>query len=122
MIFYYKNLKIDYDIIGSGPPILFLHGWGGDKNSLITLAQYLRNNRIYTISMPDQLKEAWTVKDYSALIADFLLFVDVKKPDVVCHSFGGRIVLEMPETFNKIVFIDSAGLKSKFSIKKKIKI
>ena len=122
MEFVYEDVIIDYDVYGKGPPVILLHGWGGDKKSLSMLVPYLKNYCVYSLSLPQNLNKAWTVKKYSALVAEFLLRNNIFNPNVICHSFGGRIVIELAKLFNNIVFIDSAGLKPRLSLKKKVKI
>ena len=52
--------------------------------------------------------------------------LEIKNPHVIAHSFGGRVTIYLAskykDLFNKIVLVDSAGIKPKPSIKKKLKI
>ncbi|TKI14324.1 alpha/beta hydrolase, partial [Bacillus wiedmannii] len=44
MYFEYKNRKISYNIEGSGPVILLLHGLGGNANNWLYQRQYFKEN------------------------------------------------------------------------------
>ena len=52
--------------------------------------------------------------------------LEIKNPHVIAHSFGGRVTIYLSSKhktlFNKIVLVDSAGVKPKISIKKILKI
>ena len=69
----------------------------------------------YTYSLDDYVKE----------VLDFINKNNLKKVNVIAHSFGGRIAIKLasiyPSVFNKIVLTGSAGLKPKTSLKKIIK-
>lgn len=73
-----------------------------------------------------ELVEPWGIPEYSEMVREFIEKLQLKKVDVIGHSFGGRVVIylasEYPELFNKIILTDSAGLKSKMTLKKWIKI
>ena len=41
----------------------------------------------------EEPKEAWTIEDYELMLEEFLKKVNVKKPIVIGHSFGGRVAI-----------------------------
>ncbi len=63
--------------------------------------------------------------DYAEEVKEYCYSRGVARPNVIAHSFGGRIALKMayenPNAFNKIVLTGSAGLKPKLTLKKLIK-
>lgn len=124
MIFTFKNQKISYNDQFKGKPILFLHGWGGNKDSFAVLKDFLGNKyRILSLTFPADLNEVWNLKDYSNLVEAFLKKLKLKKVFCVAHSFGGRIALNLANKyFEKMVLTGSAGIKPKFSLIKFFKI
>ena len=69
----------------------------------------------------DPLPEPWSLEDYQDATAQFLRQLGLDHPVLVGHSFGGRVILRMcgngliqPE---KIVLIDSAGLRPKRTLR-----
>lgn len=60
------------------------------------------------------------------MVHEFISKLNINKPHVIAHSFGGRITIYLAsnykDLFSKIVLVDSAGVKPKISIKKKFKI
>lgn len=124
MTFNFKNQKISYSDQFSGRPILFLHGWGGDKNSFAVLKSFLGEKyRLLSLTLPIDLKEVWTLKDYTNLVEAFLKKLKLKKVFCVAHSFGGRIALNLANNyFYKMVLTGCAGIKPRFNIIKFFKI
>lgn len=65
--------------------------------------------------------------DYVNEVKDYLKTNSIVSPSVIAHSFGGRVLLKAlldgdgASLFNKIVLVDSAGLKPKKTIKKRLK-
>ena len=118
---------------GEGVPILLLHGWGGSLNSFRFLENYFvsKNCSVITIDFPgfggsDMPLETFELDDYYKIVSDLLMAENIQKVNIVAHSFGGRVALLLtynePQKVNKLVLTDSAGLKPKFSLSKKIKI
>lgn len=80
------------------PPILFVHGWGGDIESLrglySTAVRY--RYRAYIIDLPgfgnsDMPRESWGVDQYANIVSRFISDV-IKEPVVYFgHSFGGGL-------------------------------
>lgn len=126
-----NNLKTDYLKIGSGPTLVFLHGWIKDINKekyqeLLTLLS--KKYQVIALDLPgfgksDSPKKAWTVTDYASFVNDFLTKININKCVLIGHSFGGRITIKLTSQKNskiqKIILIDSAGIERK-SLKVKI--
>jgi pimeloyl-ACP methyl ester carboxylesterase len=91
--------KIEYEILGDGRPIVFLHGWGGSIDSLYPIAKgSSQKYKAVVLSLPgfgesDLPRKDWGVYKYSEFIERFLLEINLKKqkPILFGHSFGGGI-------------------------------
>lgn len=129
-----NNLNINYICEGDGETVVLLHGWGANIKlfgDIITLlsSQY----RVIALDMPgfgesDEPSEPWCVDDYVDFVIEFLKSFDVKNATLLGHSFGGRVIIKMfekatlPFEINKIILVDSAGVKPKKTFKQKAKI
>lgn len=119
---------------GSGKDLLLLHGWGGNNKSFTPVFNSLKNN--FHVVCPD----LWGFGDsaapnvaggadtywYADKIMEFSARAGIRKAHIVSHSFGGRISVVLaaryPEFVGKIVLCDAAGIKPRFSLKKKIAV
>ena len=134
MIINIKGVDINYEIYGDGAEtLLLLHGWMASIPAMAPIWQYFKNQRrVVVLDFPGQggksgeLTEAWGVPEYSEMVREFMEKLNISKPDVIGHSFGGRIIIYLasnyPDIFGKIVLTDSAGLKKKFSFSRWIKV
>ncbi len=123
-----QNLNLVYIDHGTGPTLLFLHGWGTAASSFDPLIEQLSNYRCVSLSFPgfggsEQPPTAWSVLDYSQLVHDFIDKLDLAPMAIIAHSMGGRVsikglaagLLEPP----KLILIASAGAARK-SLKTKL--
>lgn len=130
---YYENnnFKLYYEKYGNNKnTILILPGWGDTRETFRYLIDNLKEeNTIYIIDNPpfgkSKVKQSnLTIYDYSRLIQEFILNTKIDNPIVIAHSFGGRIATILSGYYNekikKNIFIDTAGIKQKASIKTKI--
>lgn len=112
---------------------LLLHGWGGDLNSFRGLENYLVAQKfsVLTLDFPgfggsDAPSENFTLDSYAVIVEELLNNLHIDKVNIICHSFGGRVALLLtnrnPKLISKLVLVDVAGLKPKFSFVKWIKI
>ncbi len=114
------NLKIAYQVEGSGTPVILLHGWGAEANTFSYVFDRLSNTyQIYALDLPGfGLSEippnAWDASDYAKLIATFYSNLNINKAHLIGHSYGGRISIvlaaEQPEKVDKLILVDSAGI------------
>jgi pimeloyl-ACP methyl ester carboxylesterase len=105
----------------AAPVVVLLHGWGCDGN----IFNYLKNeiakqSSVLTIDFPghgqsDEPPEPWGVPEYTAQLNGLLRELQLTKINVVAHSFGGRVALELaasqPELIEKLVITGGAGLR-----------
>ena len=118
MIFLFKNEMINYEITGNlnGETILFLHGWGGNKNSFVSTQKLLEKNfKIITLTMPtiSPTTSVWTLFDYADLVEQILLTNNIRNIALICHSFGFRVatILNKKIPIKKIIVTGGAGPK-----------
>ena len=126
-----KNM-IYSKIIGSGKPLIFLHGWGNDSSFFQELSELLVADReCHLIDLPGfgnskKPDAVWGTKDYASCIIDYLKSHNIKNADILGHSVGGRIALRIavyfPEYLDNLILISSAGIKSRKFLFRRIKI
>ncbi len=110
-----RNLDINYVQYGEGCDVILLHGWGQNIKMMEPLGNNLCDKRRITIidfpgfggsEMPDF---AYTIYDYANLLHDFLEELDIHKPTLIGHSFGGRVAICYAAKYevNKLVLMGS---------------
>lgn len=106
--------------------VVFLHGWGGDLRSFGGAFRAVSDWGVpaVNIAFPKDVPSEWGVYDYAAFIRSFLNREGIADSIVVGHSFGGRvgIILAAENCAYKLVLVDSAGMKPRFNLNKKIRI
>ena len=128
MILSINGLNINYEVHGeeNKKEIVILHGWGANIESFAPVTKELSKKfKIYILDMPgfglsDEPKEGFFVEDYAKVILEFIDKLNIKNPVLIGHSFGGRVIIKMVGKLgykpDKIILIDSAGIKPKRSI------
>lgn len=118
MTFIFKTYLIDYDYNFNNheQTILFLHGWGGNKNSFISAINFFKHNyNTLSISMPPSKESRipLTMDDYKNLILQILKLNNIRSVIIVCHSFGMRVSLMLASSdliIEKIIITGGAGI------------
>lgn len=116
-----NNINVYYEITGKGSPVLLLHGWGGSISSFKPLTDILQQNYNVTVldfpgfGKSDVPESPWGTSSYTVFLAKFMEQIGLKQTDIIAHSFGGRVAIrlaaEHPEMVNKLVLVNSAGIK-----------
>lgn len=104
--------------------LVVLHGWGGCidswKNFLTTLEG--ENLHILAFDLPGfglspAPEKVWQVKDYSNLVKSFIDNYNLKKVNLLGHSFGGQIATQFandyPEYLEKLFLVGAASIRPK---------
>ena len=116
---------VEYDFIDNkrDKTILFLHGWGGNKNSFIQTQNLLKNDfNIFSLTMPtiEPTNLSWNLFDYQNLILSILKIYNIENVIIICHSFGFRVACLLKDfvTIKAIVVTGGAGLKDNNFLKR----
>lgn len=94
-----NNVNVNYIQYGEGKDVLLLHGWGQNIQMMRPIGDNLcSNHRITIIDFPgfgesDEPSTPWTIDDYSLLIENLVKALNIRKPVVMGHSFGGRVAI-----------------------------
>lgn len=128
-----NGIKVNYIDEGSGNVVVLLQGWGTNLEIYKKVTDKLsKNNRVIALDFPGFGKtpeppSAWDVNDYTDFTIDFIEKLKLDNVVLIGHSFGGRVIIRLmnkkDKKFNvsKIVLVDSAGIKAKSTMKKKLK-
>lgn len=131
------GIRTYYEIQGSGPYVLMLPGWAARCRLYQPVADALSSSfSVILLDLPgftggtDEPPEAWDVEGFVTFVIHFLQGLGLHDGDrisLVGHSFGGRVIIRMmnrpslPFITDKIVLIDSAGIRPVKTAKQKRK-
>lgn len=125
MIVCIGGTEIYYEQHGSGAPLLLLHGWGCDVSIFEAIVRdFAPFRQVTVIDFPGHGKspeppEPWSVTEYTELTAELIRKLGLERPDIIAHSFGGRVSILLsathPELVGKLLLTGCAGLISKAS-------
>lgn len=116
-----NGIKVAYDEIGSGDPIVLVHGWSANRSALRFIAERLgENHHVVNLDLrghgestttDDEVTMELMAADVVALCAE----LGLERPTLVGHSMGGGIVLQAaadrPEAVGAIVMLDPPTLE-----------
>ncbi len=122
--------KMNYKVLGAGRPILLLHGWGANSSSFTQIiASISLNFKVYALDLwgfgeSEKPDPQATIYDYAEAVYRFIKAKIGEDVVLLGHSFGGRICLILGNRplIRGVVLVDSAGLKSRLSLAKRLQI
>ena len=115
-----QNININYIQYGNGEKdILLLHGWGQNIAMMKPLGDYFSDRfRITILDFPgfgesEEPNKPWTVANYSEMLESFVKKLNIKKPIVIGHSFGGRVAIRFSSrnSIEKLVLFGSPCIR-----------
>lgn len=107
------------------PDILFLHGWGANKELMRSVfSKHCENFRALYIDLPgfgaSKNDKALATADYAAIVGSVLKHLTVDPIAIVGHSFGGKVAVLLDPPC--LALISSAGIPKKKSLSVRVKI
>ncbi len=110
--------------------MIFLHGWGANLQAFLFVAKALDCRSVlvdfYGFGKTPHPDYPLTVSDYAKGVIDVMKKEGIKSAVIVGHSFGGRVAIEIAakhaELVEKLVLVDSAGIKPRRGLKYYFKI
>lgn len=122
-------MNVNYKVSGEGRALILLHGWGGSINSLSGLQDILSQQgfEVYNLDLPGFgeskiTAHALTFDEYVEYIYRFIKRLNLFKPIIVGHSFGGMlgcgIAIKYPDLLSNLVLVNASGINPKNNVKK----
>lgn len=132
MQIYYKGIKLHFEVLGEGSPILFLHGWGGKIQSFMPIYEQMQKSHMCVLIDFIGFGESgianvpYTLDDYIESVKLLLRHLKIEKCDLIAHSFGGRVALKMMATekdlVNRAILVAPAGVRPRRDFKYHFKV
>lgn len=105
-------------------PVIIMHGWGCNVDTVASIENIFKGKmRVINVDLPGHGKSSeppsvWGVEDFTAMMEKFISRLGLEKPSLIGHSFGGRIsiLLSSRGDVDKVLLVDSAGIKPKRSL------
>ena len=111
-------MSLTYMKIGSGPPLVFVHGLAGSnrwwaRNSRVLSTEFT----VYLVDLPGrrgEVSDEWPLEDLVATLPAWMDEMPFERVHLVGHSLGGYISLHLaatqPERVRRLALIDSVGV------------
>lgn len=110
-------MTLHFKRVGSGSPIVLLHGLFGSLDNLGMIARHLcKEFDVISIDLPDHglspHTKHFSYQQYAQLVVDTITQLDLMQPVLLGHSMGGKvamhIALHYPNMIGKLVVADIA--------------
>ncbi|NLT57857.1 MAG: alpha/beta hydrolase [Clostridiales bacterium] len=110
------------ELSGAGTAtVVVLHGWGASIEVMRPIVDHLAASfRVLAVDFPGfgqspPPPEAWGVPQYADMTAALLGQLDIRRPILLGHSFGGRVILylvgQLGYEADRLILVGSAGIK-----------
>lgn len=116
----YKNLKVHYSDQGTGPVLVFLHGFLEDLSMWRNIVEVLKKtNRVICVDLlghgkTGNLGYIHSMEDQSEMLKHLLNSLNIKHSAMVGHSMGGYVALAFadryPENLTALCLMNSTAM------------
>lgn len=123
------SLLTQYERMGKGRAVLVLHGWGDSSVGWQAFSKELADSfEVILVDLPgfggtQSPQGTWGLGDYATFVGTFLKKIRVQPYAIIGHSNGGSIAIrglaKKAFTTDKLVLIDSAGIRTEYVGRKK---
>ena len=127
-----KDWNINYEILGTGNPVILLHGWLATLETMRPIANNLSKDfKVYLVDIvgfgkSDMPEYPLKSDDFGDFLEEFIIKLKIRNPILIGHSNGGRMIINAvgrgKVSAKKIVLMDSAGLKPKRKLSYYVKV
>jgi pimeloyl-ACP methyl ester carboxylesterase len=111
------GLRLHYTVAGSGPDVVFIHGWASSRRMWTGfLPQLARQFRCWTLDLPgfgDSEKPAagwYSIPNFTSAVQGFMGRHGLQARGLVGHSMGGMIALNLaaqhPQAIERLIAIN----------------
>ena len=124
--------NIKYIEKGEGNPVVILHGWGANIESIIPIINTIPEGyKVYAYDSPghgdsENPENALSTWDYELYLEEFLKKMGIEKAVFIGHSFGGKTLTifaaKNKKMVEKLILIDASGVIPKRTLKYYLKV
>ena len=110
--------------------LLILPGWGGTKESWQKFSQLAKNDfQVTCLELPCFGKEPcpkgiWGVEDYAVFVKDKIRELNLIKPVLLGHSFGGQVAAYLaarePRLISRLILSGASAIRPKRGLKRAV--
>lgn len=121
MIFQYHNTPIHYQKQGSGPVLVFLHGFLESSTMWDAITpNFINTHTVITVDLPgfgasECVAEIHSMELMAILTSEILANQKIKKATLIGHSMGGYVALAFAELFpdriEKLILLNASPLQ-----------
>lgn len=114
--------KICYFDLGEGPPLILIHGVGGDADEWVfCLEELSSSNRVIAVDLlgfghSDKPPIRYTIGGFVEMLELFLNALAIERAALLGSSLGGWVAatfaLQFPERTDRLILVDAAGLQA----------
>ncbi|MAP80271.1 MAG: alpha/beta hydrolase [Aequorivita sp.] len=118
MVYFYKQIPINYNSWGDGPAVVLLHGFLESSTMWQpVIAQLSKKNKVIAIDLPGHGKSGTISEEHSMelmaeVVNEILLHLNISSATLIGHSMGGYVALALTERFsekvNKLILLNSS--------------
>lgn len=120
--FGYNDYSLHYVVAGQGEPVLLLHGinigWGQWYANIPRLVEHFQ---VFALDLPGSgfstkiaFQNLRPIEDFVDVVAHFIIEEDLEAVNIVGHSLGGWVALQLalryPKLVSKLILVNSIGL------------
>lgn len=125
----FKDVNVNYIQYGEGKDIILLHGWGQNIQMMNPLGDPLsKKYKVTILDFPgfgesEEPKNAWSIYDYALLVEFIVQELNIKKPIIMGHSFGGRVAIKYSadHPIEKLVLFGSPCIRKNETMSLKVR-
>ncbi len=124
-----QGYRLHYRIIGTGSPLILIHGFGVSGYVWQRVLPYLaQEHQVFIVDLPGygrstyrETRAPWRLREMAPLLAAWLQRMHLSSVHIMGHSMGGAIALHLaaqtPELVKSLILVDAAGMpfRSSFS-------
>jgi len=113
-------IELAFDSLGTGPPLLLLHGLYGSRRNWRSIARSLsESHRVVSVDLRNHGASPWsgsmTYPEMADDVLDLLKREGLERPAVMGHSMGGKTAMSLallhPAEVGQLIVVDIAPVK-----------
>lgn len=103
-----NGINLSYKVSGSGPPLVFHHGWIGNEDTFAMCHQgFAEHYTVYRPAWPgygdSEPLDRFSIEDLAELSKLFITSLGLRRPVMVGNCLGGNVVMELARAYPRLV-------------------